>query len=277
MGDKKNNTGPRFSTRLVGAIVIVIAVLASVYLLYNDSRDKETAPQPIVIVEDNKTALIYDSLYREYPNETLIAELVSLLENNGYQVYVYQGINATLDPLVSLHRFDLIIIRAHGAYNDDPERPLGSYIYTGLRYEEAKALYDGYIDENLENGLLALAVIPPPGVQLNETILKTLPKYVAVSPEYLEQHLGSFKNDTIIVAAGCYTSNDSILANVFLDKGAKAFIGWKGEVTQSYMDRVTLELVKLLLEGHEPSDLPVLLGDMVKDPLANGTLVVKTK
>ena len=228
-------------------------------------------------MEENKTALIYDSLYREYPNGTLIDELVSLLESNGYHVYVYQGINATLDPLVSLNKFDFIVIRAHGAYNDDPERPLGSYIYTGLRYEEAKALYDGYIDENLKNGLLALAVIPPPGVELNETIFETLPKYVAVSPEYLEQHLGNFKNDTIVIAAGCYTSNDSILADVFLDKGAKAFIGWRGEITQNYMDRVTLEVVKLLLEGHEPSDIPILLGDLVRDPLVNGTLVVKTR
>ncbi len=276
MGNKEKNASPRLSKRLVGTIVIVVAVLASAYLLY-DGRNGEGAPRPIVIMEENKTALLYDSLYREYPNETLIDELVSLLESNGYQVYLYQGINATLDPLVSLNKLDLIIIRAHGAYNDDPKRPLGSYIYTGLRYEEAKTLYDGYVDENLENGLLALAVIPPPGVELNETILETLPKYVAVSPEYIDRHLGILKNDTIVIAAGCYTSNDDILADIFLNKGAKAFIGWKGEITQSYMDRVTLELVKLLLEGRNPSDLPVLLGDMIKDPLANGTLVVKTR
>ena len=276
MGKKKDSTRPRFSKSLAGVIVMVVAVLAAVFLLYG-GRSEGTLPQPIVPVEENKTALIYDSLYREYPNETLIDELVSLLESNGYHVYVFQGINATLDPLVSLNKFDFIVIRAHGAYNDDPERPLGSYIYTGLRYEEAKALYDGYIDENLVNGLLALAVIPPPGVELNETILETLPKYVAVSPEYLEQHLGKFKNDTIVIAAGCYTSNDSILADVFLDKGAKAFIGWRGEITQNYMDQVTLEVVKLLLERHEPSDIPILLGDLVQDPLVNGTLVVKTR
>ncbi len=276
MGNRKDSAKTRFPRLLAGAIIVVVAVVAAVYILYSGGSEG-TPPQPIVTVEEEKTALIYDSLYREYPNETLIDELVSLLEENGYKVYVYQGINASLDPLVSLNRFDLIIIRAHGAYNDDPSRPLGSYIYTGLRYEEARAVYDGYIDENLESGLLALAVIPPPGAELNETILESLPKYVAVSPKYLEQHLGSFRNDTVVIAAGCYTMNDTILADVFLDKGAKAFIGWRGGITQDYMDQTLLEVVKLLLEGYDPGEIPVLIGDLAQDPFSSGALVVKTR
>ncbi len=270
-------TDKKRSLLILGVAAILLAVIG--YGIYDYWIMHHEAPKPVPVNNStNKTAIIYDSLSREYPNDTLIEDLVSLLEEYNYTVYVYRGVNATLDPLVTITRFDLVIIRAHGAYNgNDTHRPLGSYIYTGLTYEEAKAIYDGYIDSMLNKGEFALAIIPPPGVQLNETIIEQLPKYVAVSPKYLNEQLGSFKNDSIVIWAGCYGANDDRLANVFLDKGAKSFIAWNGGVTQHHMDYVLLETVKYLVENNDPSGLKQHLGTAVTDPFAGGTLEVYVK
>ena len=269
--------------RAVLASAVILIVLA-VMLFWNPWRAEaptETAgPQTEATATTTQTpervmrALVYDSLYREFPNDELLRNITETLRRAGYTVDVYVGVNATLDPLVALHRYGLVIIRAHGAYNGDPEsgRPLGAYIYTGLHYAEAKALYGDYIDESLENGDLALGVIPPPGQPLTKELLKKLPRYVTVSPRFFKKQLSKLPG-TVVVFAGCYGLDDDRLGEVFVSKGASAFISWKGNITWTHMDRVLRVLVAALARGDDPAAaLSLAMRTVGPDPVTHSVL-----
>jgi len=56
---------------------------------------------------------------------------------------------------------------------------------------------------------------------------------------------GSFK-DTLIIMMGC-NSMKKCMASAFLEKGAKAYIGWDGLVSADHTDLATIQLLKQLL------------------------------
>ncbi len=278
MPSSRRRAGPGWRQRVVLASAVVLLVLA-VLAFWRPWSPGGLETQPTTTTtsqppERPMKALVYDSLYREYPNDQLLKNITETLRAAGYQVDVYVGINATLDPLVVLDRYGLVIIRAHGAYNGDPRsgRPLGAYIYTGLHYGEAKALYGGYIDRGLENGDLALGVIPPPGQPLTKELLEKLPKYVTVSPQFFDKQLGRLPG-TIVVFAGCYGLDDDRLAEVFVSKGASAFISWKGNITWTHMDRVLRVLAAALARGEDPSAaLSLAMSTVGPDPVTHSML-----
>lgn len=252
---------------LAGALLVVAAILAGSLLIGLPRSSGETRSSP--------EALYYDSLSREYPNPQLRDTIVSVLEEHGYNVTVLEGREAGLEALESLEKYSLIIIRAHGAYNGDPRtgRPLGTYIYTGLRYEEAvEALGRRALDNLLRSGDVALGVVPPPGYRGDP---RDLPKYIAVSPQFLERHNHEYARGAIIVFSGCYGAEDERLASVFLERGAGAFIGWRGNVSWGVSDASLEELVRLLASGKSPegavSSLP---GSLREDPFTGAELVV---
>ncbi len=278
MPSNRRGARPGWRQRAVLASALVLAILA-LLAFWRPWSPGGVEAQPTTTTTSQPPrrpmrALIYDSLYREYPNDQLLRNLTETLRAAGYQVDVFVGVNATLDPLVMLNRYGLVVIRAHGAYNGDPGsgRPLGAYIYTGLHYGEAKALYGNYIDQGLENGDLALGVIPPPGQPLTEELIEKLPKYVTVSPQFFKKQLGELPG-TIIVFAGCYGLDDERLAEVFISKGASAFISWKGNITWVHMDRALRVLTAALARGEDPSDaLDLAMRTVGPDPVTHSML-----
>lgn len=206
-------------------------------------------PRKITLGDLPRRVLVYDSLYREYPNDTLLEVVVERLREAGFQVDVYKARNATLDPLVSMGQYGIVILRAHGAYNNDPNTgmPLGAYVYTGLHVSEAQAIYAvDYVLDGLKSGLFAQAVIPRAGVPLNE-----LPKYLSVSPKFFSEAAGSM-NNTVIFNTGCFGMNDDRLAGTLLSKGAYMYIGWDGNVTWTFSDYYLEKWVEVLLQYRDP-------------------------
>ena len=244
--------------KLLLAVLVIAVVAASAATLWDrsnpgtpegggggDSQGNATVGHEWVV----RRALVYDSLSSEFPNDELIEDIVSLLEAHGVEVDVVRGYNASLDPLVAMGMYDLVILRAHGAYNGDPEsgRPLGAYIYTGLTLPLAMAVYGDFLERGLDEGLFATAVIPRPGVPLED-----LPKYIAVSPLFIEEQVGRM-NWTIVFFTGCYGFNDDRLANAFLSRGAGFFAAWRGNVTLYHADAFTEAFVEGLVErGWDP-------------------------
>jgi hypothetical protein len=215
-------------------------------------------------------AIIYDSLAREFPDPQEVSELKKLLENLGFNVTIYYGRNATLDPLVALGKYGIAIIRAHGAYNGDPNngKPLGTYIYTGMYVTEAEAAYGvNYIKEGLREGYYAPAVIPRPGVPLEK-----LPKYLAVSPKFFRDVAGEM-NNTIIFFTGCYGFDDYRLANILLSKGASAYIAWTGNVTWLHSDEFLLAWARDLVKTGDPLNALTLANETVGPDPQSGSIV----
>ena len=224
----------------VAALIIAVALAVAVFSSHHGS--------PRSSGESVKKALIYDSLYREYPNQKLLGNLTSTLRMHGYSIDIYLGENASLGPLENITHYSLVIVRAHGAFNNNPSigYPVGTYIYTGLHVDEALKMYGKDAEKLADRGYLAEGVIPPPGMPLTKENLAKLPKYVTVSPRFFR---GAFPRGAIVFYSGCYGLDDDTLGNVFLDKGASAYIAWHGNVTWSHMDRALEVFVAKLLSG----------------------------
>ncbi len=242
---------------LAAALFLAVAVVSGLHFLGGQGTPEpppggganSTGTQSFSLEGVPRRVLVYDSLYREYPNDQLLVDLVSLFESHGYRVDVYKGVNATLDPLVALGEYGIVILRAHGAYNGDPGsgKPLGSYVYTGLYVVEAQALYSPqYIEEGMEEGYFSPAVIPRPGVPLDE-----LPEYLAVSPKFFRDQLGGLPG-SIVFFTGCYGMDDDRLGSVFVGEGAYIYLGWVGNVTWIHSDDYLLSYMRALLDTGDP-------------------------
>ena len=268
--------------------ISILLLLLSGHILHQLARNSHPGNQPLghynPIHEASNTtgtngyakqALIYDPLYRDHPNKTLYAIIIPLLKSNGYEVTVYAGRNATLEPLVYMNGYSLVIIRAHGGYNNKSSGIYGrgEYIFTGLLYNEALSYYGDTIQRLVKKGELAVGVVPPDNSGVTENELNELPKQLVVSPLFI-QHKTMLKKGAVIFVFSCYSMNDQTLAQVFTGKGAAGVIGWRGGVTDRYMDAVlpivVEEYVSKGLRGVER-----FIGENgLKDPVTGGELQV---
>ncbi|MCE4613117.1 MAG: hypothetical protein F7C07_04730 [Desulfurococcales archaeon] len=264
----------RFKALAASFIAVMLVVIAAA--LYPGQEDGSAKPPletgVVQEVEAPKRALIYDSLYREYPNDKLLENVINILEGAGYEVEVYLGRNATVDPLYSLGEYDIILFRAHGAFNSEEKGqfPKGAYIYTGLYLKEANRIYGGYPVKWIDEGLMAKGIIPPPGVRLSAEELSKLPRYLTLSPKFFEEKIGDLKEGSIVMFFGCYGMDDDSLASVFLSKGAMAYIAWEGNVTWVYMDSVLPQVLEMIVQG----ELDSIEGSVEPDPYTGSTLRV---
>ncbi len=254
----------RITYTIILLIVIIVIITASALLLPQErgaspgntltTSNSEGPPASATTASISLSgvphrALIYDSLAREYPDPQEVSMLKKILEGIGFNVTVYYGANATLDPLVGMGQYGLVIIRAHGAYNGDPNsgKPLGAYVYTGMYVIEAEAVYGvKNIEDGIRKGYYAPAVIPRPGVPLEE-----LPKYLSVSPKFFRDLAGEM-NKTIVFFTGCYGFQDDRLAKAIIGKGASVYIAWDGNVTWLHADEFLLEWVRDLARTGDP-------------------------
>jgi len=182
-----------------------------------------------------ETAAIIDGLSVEFPNPEFIKETSEILMDLGYRVDYYQSSNVT----VSLYRkipaqnYDLIIFRVHSAPMD-PGKSTGVALFTS---EEPPG---GYLAEQML-GWVRVAKTLTGGDQ-----------YYAVTPSFLREAVeGEFDGTTIIVMS-CFSTIDSTLASIFIEKGAGMFAGWDEKVTSEHMDQYILEIFREM----DASDIP---------------------
>ncbi len=230
------------------ALGLVVLLLGLHQMGYIGGEPELSVTQTPPIITRAPKALIYDPLYREYPNDTLVETLRGMLESHGYQVDVYLGRNATLEVFLEMGFYDIVIIRAHGGYANRSVGPYppGGYIYTGLHVNEAVELYGPSIYYWIRRGVLAEGVIPPPGATVED--ISRLPRYVVVSPKFLKEKL-TVRPGSIFVFFGCYGMSTEELPDIVLSKGASAFIAWNGGVSVNYMDKVLPQIIESYLEG----------------------------
>ena len=252
MPKSRRKSAKRIRRNLVIALSLALGLAVLLIGLYQmgyiGGEPELSVTQTLPVVTRVPRALIYDPLYREYPNNTLVETLRGMLESHGYQVDVYLGSNATLDVFLEMGFYDIVVIRAHGGYTNRSVGPYppGGYIYTGLHVDEAVKLYGPSIYNWIRRGILAEGVIPPPGASVED--LSKLPRYVVVSPKFLREKL-TVRPGSVFIFFGCYGMNTGKLASIILSKGASAFIAWNGGVTVNYMDRVLPQIVYSYLKG----------------------------
>jgi len=265
----------RRKTILVLALTLCLVITLTILYHTTYSPEANTPKTPILTTKTKtKKALIYDSLAREYPNPDVIDKVIRLLIEANYSVDIYIGVNATLDPLYYLSEYDLVILRAHGGFNDNPSigKPLGQYVFTGIYFEEAIEIYGkDKINDLYKRNYIAKGVIPRPGYSINE-----LPKYVIVSPLFFKEMISSMKHGSIIIYTGCYGLDNDVLADIFLDKGARAYISFKGNVTWVFGDKILEILIEYLVNGIDIVDIYKSLDKNYKiDKYTGATLEIR--
>jgi hypothetical protein len=163
------------------------------------------------------------------------------LQNHGFNVSYY---NETLDvnffKNLATSNYGLIILRDHSALRNDSSTV---DLFTSERY------VPGVHDQDLGNGLLALG----------EFYYKPSEQYLVLSSLFVENLPGRFPN-SIVIAMGCQSLKPGCqqMAQAFLDKGAKAYIGWSDIVFPPDTDTETMRLIRMLLDEN------MTIGDAVR-------------
>ena len=176
-------------------------------------------------------AAIVDQLSLSHPNQTFVKECTAILEEAGYKVDYYKGEDVTVEFYRNLPAFeyDLIVFRVHSTY---VQKYLSLAMFTSEPYSKER-----YVDEQHRNRVASGFIEPYHDGD---------PHYLVITDKFVRYSMnGSFK-DTLIIMMGC-SSMKKCMASAFLQKGAKAYIGWDGLVTAEHTDKATIQLLKQLL------------------------------
>jgi hypothetical protein len=206
-------------------------------------------------------AAIIDGLSEEFPNPLFIEEASELLLNGGYSIDYYNSSQVSLDLYKTLpeKKYDLIILRIHSAPMDG-NNPGAAFFTT----ENQQGLY--FTEQLL-------------GWVRRARTLTRGDRYYAVTPGFfIEGMKGSF-NDTVILTMSCYGAIDDTLAQIFIGKGAKAYLGWDEKVTAAHMDEITLILLQQHIEDGKTlhDSVKYVMDEYGKDPFYDSQLILYSR
>lgn len=167
-----------------------------------------------------KAVIIDQGILTVGPNPLFIENITNTLEEAGYKIDYYEGGEVTVDFYRGLPKrgYSLIILRAHSRPNQ---------IYTGQEYDESKYIYE----------------------QINEQLVHVMhiDHYFGITPKFVKECMrGRFKNTTIIMM-GCDGLSEDDMADAFVNKGAKVFIGWRQSVLVDHSEHATIQLLEHLI------------------------------
>jgi len=220
--EKKLFSNKQLIIAMVIVATIALGFLVSAFLL--QTRE----------VKFSSKATIIDQLGEDLPNTEFNETVASLLENNGFNVSYHrsESVDVTFYKGLAKYNYGMIILRAHSALRTG--KTIVDF-FTSEEYSE-----DKYVSEQ-NNGFLTI------GKYSWEN-----KSYFAVTPKFIENLEGSFPK-SIIIAMGCNSLNETCteMANAFINKGAKAYIGWTGLVDPSHTDSETIKLLRMLLDDNQ--------------------------
>ena len=230
-------------------LILIIAIALISLTAYLSQRPGEETP---------RKAAILDGLSIDYPNKTFIESTKKILEQAGFTVDIYGPENTTIKLLKELPSKDygLIIFRVHGGRI---RQPMGLFMGSGLFIERCGP--ESHKRE-VETGYLLLG---RPFFS-NET-------YCVAPPHYIMDKLhGRFKK-AIIIAMSCFTGDDEVMAIAFFKRGARAYIGFRGEISPTYGDTFTIKLLqKIYVENLSIQEaFKQAKEELGPDPHYNGT------
>jgi hypothetical protein len=172
-------------------------------------------------------AALIDELTLTYSDPYFIDNVTESLQSAGYSVDYYPPAQVTVDLFRNLPSRDygLIIIRSHTASS--------AGIITAEQYSQNK-----YVYEQLTNQLVQ-GIVPP-----------SAQTYFAIEAGFVGSEMqGRFPDSTVILMGCGGLQGKPQLANAFIDKGAKFFVGWTDAVTASQTDIADTILISEIARG----------------------------
>jgi hypothetical protein len=208
--------------------VVLLIVAFSAHYTYNSLNQQQN--QTTNPASAQLKAAIVDQLSLTYPNQTFIETATNTLEQVGYSVDYYPGEKATVEFYRNLptHDYGLIILRVHSSATNPDRTEAPVTLFTSERYDRSKHVYEQLTDQ--------LALV---GFSQDET--KEGITYFGITPPFVTQGMnGKFQN-TIIIMMGCEGLDNTLMAEAFVEKGAKVYIGWNQPVSASHTDTATTQ------------------------------------
>jgi len=227
------NRERRIATAIFLTFILLIVVFSSyfTYNFLNQPQNQTTNP-----ASSQLKAAIVDQLSLTFPNQTFIETATNTLKQAGYTVDYYAGEEVTVEFYRNLptHGYSIIILRVHSSAaelqgKEFVETPVG--IFTSESYSQTKYVYEQLTDQLVT----ASYTMPQP------------PYYFAIVPKFVTSSIKGTLQNTIIIMMGCEGLNNTKMAEAFIQKGAKAYIGWKGSVSASHTDIATTRLLQHLI------------------------------
>jgi hypothetical protein len=224
--------------RRIGTVIftalILILVLCSAYFGY--SLLSQPQNQTINQEPSQPKAAIVDQLSLTFPNQTFIEAATNILKQAGYMVDYYPGKKVTVEFYKNLpiHGYSIIILRVHSSAAELQGKELVENpvcIFTAEQYSQSRYVYEQLTDQLV----IASYTMPQP------------PYYFAIVPKFVTSSMKDTFKNTVIIMMGCEGLNNTKMAEAFIEKGAKAYIGWKGSVSASHTDTATISLLQHLI------------------------------
>jgi hypothetical protein len=180
-------------------------------------------------------AAIVDQLSLTEPNPDFAQTATSILEPAGYSVDYYPGEQVTVDFYRDLpeHGYDLIVLRNHAARRPDvlaSRLPDEAALFTSETYNK-----DKYVED--QNALRLVKVRYPDSDEV----------FFGVRSDFITSSMKGRFNGTAIVLMGCNGLTTSRTAEAFVEKGAKAVVGWSDLVSAGHTDEATERLIQHLV------------------------------
>jgi len=222
----------RIISFLIIISVIIVGVMFSYKFVYNSS--------PQTIKSTRLKAIIIDALSTSYPNNDLIEYMKKALEEKGFSVDILSGENVTVDNLQFkifsiINDYQIIIFRVHGGIIKNPKNYVGKVgIFTAEPYKPGKHT------DLLYMGFLGIGI---PFAEKDK-------KYFVITPLYVLSSNTKFQR-SIVYVSSCYSLSAPDMAEAFIDKGAKTYIGWTGLVDIYKADQALKLFIKEFIEENK--------------------------
>lgn len=234
----------------LSALIVATAFVISL-VLHGSSPDQSNDPVDL-------RAAIIDQLSLTVPNQTFVAEATEILEEAGYTVSYYEGEEVTVDFYRKLptHGYSLIILRVHSGLRSFGKPPVS--FFTSEPFDGSKHTWELFDDR------LCIGQYSRDGQD----------RYFGIAPKFAALSMKGELKDTVVVAMGCDSLSFADMAEAFVHKGAKAYIGWNGPVLASYMDSAIIQLLKHLVTANQPINQAIeqTMNEVGADPLNESIL-----
>jgi hypothetical protein len=250
------------TTTIFPSLILLTVIFA--YFLMNQSSGRNIIEPDLQFKPENANsqfkAAIVDHLSLTFSNQTFMETAADMLVKAGYTVDYFSGEKVTVEFYrnLPLYGYSLIVLRVHSTTGGG--HPSVS-LFTSEAYTTSKYFYEQLTDK------LVPVAYSPEEANIGMGYFGILPSFVGSSMN------GKFA-DTIIVMMGCEGLNNTKMAEAFIQKGAKVYIGWNKSVSATHTDTATITLLHHLISEKQTIKQAVenTMKEVGPDPTHNSVL-----
>jgi len=253
---------------IVTVVFLAVIALVSGFILYSKlfHSSESSLPEPTSQFEPaNFTSefrvAIVDHLSLTAPNEAFIETAAAILTEANYTVDYFSGEKVTVDFYRNLPTggYQVIILRVHSALNVNNKPPVA--LFTSELLNSRK-----HVNEQLTEQIQGVTFIPyNPGDKA----------YFGILPKFVKAGMNGDFQDSVIIAMGCDGLTYTYMAEAFIEKGAKVYIGWDDSILGTRNDPAIICLLRHLIT--EKQIVEKAVADTMKEfgpiPIDNSVLL----